>query len=275
MLKEIIDIDKKNKIMRITTLDERWYAKPEQEKVTGLPEYKFYPSVTWISGYYPKGIPFFKWLAQKGWDEAEALKIAAGDKGSKVHWACNDIEQGETVRIDSKYLNKTTEQMEDLSPDEIDCIKSFRDWLDETKPELLALETVVFGEQWAGTIDRIYRIGKQIWILDIKTGQNLWEENKLQLVGYSHSEIDYQSLGITDEEWKNRKLAILQVGYRLNRRGFKFTEIEDKYNLFLTAIEIWKNENPESKPKQKDYPLEIVSKFRTIKEKAEINNQPK
>ena len=33
-----------------------------------------------IAGHYPKGIAFYKWLAEKGWDESQALKSAAGDK---------------------------------------------------------------------------------------------------------------------------------------------------------------------------------------------------
>ena len=60
MKKEIIDIDNKKKIIRITTLNERWYAKSVGEKKTGLPTYKFYPSSTWVAGYYPKGIGFYK-----------------------------------------------------------------------------------------------------------------------------------------------------------------------------------------------------------------------
>ena len=85
MKKKIIQLDNEKKVWRITTTDERWYAIENQNKETGLPEFNFLPSVTWISSFYPKGIAFYKWLANKGWDESEALKIAAGDKGSKVH----------------------------------------------------------------------------------------------------------------------------------------------------------------------------------------------
>ncbi len=45
MKKEIREIKKKNgeKILQITTYDERWYAKEILDPETGLPSYKFYP----------------------------------------------------------------------------------------------------------------------------------------------------------------------------------------------------------------------------------------
>jgi hypothetical protein len=123
----------------------------------------------------------------------------------------------------------------------------------------------VFGEDYAGTLDRIYEIEGRIWIVDLKTSQQVWEEHKLQISAYSHADIDFVKLGISQEKWDKRGLAVLQLGYRLNKAGFKFTEIEDKYNLFRMARAIWDNENPEAKPKQKDYPLTI--KLNEIKEK--------
>lgn len=255
------------KVLQVTTLNERWYARPTTDPETGLPTYEYLPSVTWISGYYPKGIAFWKWLANKGWDEAERLRVEAGDKGSKVHYATSDIDAGISIDIKQPYPNKETGELEELRPEEIEAIQSFIDWLDVTNPELLANEQVVFGDGYAGTIDRIYRIGDQIWIVDLKTSQNIWEEFKLQISAYSHANVEYGKLGISDKEWQNRKLAILQVGYRRNRVKYKFTEVEDKFDLFLMAKKIWENENPNAKPKEAIYPLILKSKVRTKKVK--------
>jgi hypothetical protein len=74
-----------NRLHQITVADKRWYMKPAKDAETGLPIYLPVPSVTWIAGFWPQGIHFYKWLAEKGWDEAEAIKAAAGDKGSAVH----------------------------------------------------------------------------------------------------------------------------------------------------------------------------------------------
>jgi len=76
-------------------------------------------------------------------------------------------------------------------------------------------------------------------------------------------EFDYKKMGITEKEWKNRKLAVLQIGYKKNRKRYKFTEIKDKYYLFRrVAYKIWKNENPDRKLKERDYPTVIFSRFR-------------
>lgn len=258
MQKEIKSIDKENQIMRVTTLDERWYCKPGESKTTGLPEFIFYPSSTWISGYYPKGIAFYKWLADKGWNEAEAIKQAAGNKGSIVHQAIESLEKMGTLPIEALFLHPETKDPKSLSTEEIDCIFSFTKWHKEVNPQVLAIEMTIFGDGYAGTLDRIYRINGQIYIVDFKTSQYIWEEMKLQISSYNNAEIDYAALGITKEEWLNRKMAILQVGYRLNKNGFKFTEIEDKFELFKYAKAIWRNENENSKPKQRDYPLVLT-----------------
>lgn len=78
---------------------------------SGLPDYEAVPPVTWITAHYPKSIGFDRWLGQRGWDDAEAIKHAAGDKGSKVHFAIGALLEGETVNISapeiegSKFLN--------------------------------------------------------------------------------------------------------------------------------------------------------------------------
>lgn len=297
MFKEIKKI--KRGVIRITSINERWYARFVKNPKTGLREYAYYPSSTWISSYYPKGTYFYKWLAGKGWNEAESIKQAAADKGSRVHYACQDLDDGKEIKITDSYLNPSTKQKEELSKDEVDCIMSYRDFLDETKPYLLAQEITSFGDFYAGTADKIFRIpanphtnfnvGRgssnnngeaaspvvskksksdaqisrgQVWIVDLKTSQSIWPEHELQISSYSHMQIDHKKLGLTDREWQKRKLAILQIGYKKNKKGYKFTEIQDKYHLFKTAYKIWKNENPDIKPKERDYPLVIFSKFR-------------
>ncbi|MDD4892371.1 MAG: hypothetical protein PHH73_00030 [Candidatus Rickettsiella isopodorum] len=258
MEKLIKVINEKKGIVQITTLNERWYSKQMPDTKTGLPTFKYYPSVTWICGYYPKGIGFYKWLADKGWDEATAIKEAAGGKGSKVHTGCQLLDEGKEIKIDDKIVNPRTGQPEELTLEEWNCLVSYSDWHKEAKPVVLASEVTVFGENEAGTMDKILRLDKQIWIIDLKTSQHIWEEHNMQLSAYSHCDVPYKDYGVTDTEWKNRKLAILQLGYRLNKKSFKFTPIEDKYDLYRSvAYKTWLNENPDSKPKERDYPLTI------------------
>lgn len=230
-------------IVRVTIADERWYFRENKDKTRTE-----VPSVTWIAGCYPKGVQFYKWLAQKGWDESEAIKTSAGDKGSKVHNAIEDLLKGDTVKMDSKYINNSTGQPEELTIDEYSCLMNFVDWHNETKPKTLRTEFVIFDDidGYAGTVDYLCQIGDEVWLIDFKTGQSVWTEYELQISAYRKA-LERQGVKID-------KMATLQVGYKLNKRGWKLTELEDKYPLFLHAKAIWQEEHGGEKPKIVNYP---------------------
>lgn len=267
MKKIIREVDEKLGIVQVTIADERWYVKEERDPKTELPILRYVPSVTWITGHYPKGIPFYKWLAEHGWDEAEAIKQAAGNKGSKVHDAISAILRGEEVRIDSKFLNRSTEQEEELTLEECDAIKSFVDWRNEAKPVSIAWDVTIFSEKYgyAGTIDYICKIDGKTYIIDFKTSAQVWPEYELQVSAYKKpiELAEFSIDGLNDVAAIN--LAILQIGYRKNKAGYKFTEIEDKFPLFLAARQIWANETEGQEPKKKDYPI-VLSPAITVEE---------
>ena len=275
MKKLIKEVDKERGIVQITTFDERWYAKSAQNKETGLPYYLFVPSVTWIAGFYPKGIAFYKWLADKGWDESEAIKQAAGDKGSKVHLALEDLLAGEEVKIDSQYMNKSTGLLEELKPEEYEALLSFAEWFKETKPEIISSEIVLFSEKhgYAGTVDFICRIDGKLYIVDFKTGQNIWPEYELQVSAYKEALKETKIDAI--KEGEEVGLAILRVGYRRNKHAYKFTEVEDKFDLFLAAKKIWANETAGQAPSQKDYPMALSLGLKKVEEEKPTKKEKK
>ena len=251
-MKKIIK-EVKGGIVQVTVADERWYLKSQVDEKTKLPAYKGVPSVTWIAGFYPKGIQFYKWLAEKGWDESQAIKSAAGDKGSKVHYACEDIVAGKAVKMEDKYVNPSTGEEEELTLEEYEAVLSFADWLKDMAEkfkdfEVVSSEEVVWNDEYgyAGTVDLAYRADGKLWIVDLKTGQYIWPEHKLQVSAYKHAyPADVSSL------------AILQLGYHRNQRLWKLTEVDDEFDLFLTARKIWEKEVGDQKPSVKDYPVEI------------------
>jgi hypothetical protein len=249
MKKEIRTVDETKRIVQVTTTDERWYVRESLDEKTGLPSYKYVPSVTWIAGHYPKGVGFYKWLADKGWNEAEAIKTAAGGKGSKVHSAISSLINGQTVEINAQFLNPSTGQLEELTVEEYDALASFVSWFKSVNPTVLSNEITVWSDKhnYAGTVDLVCNIAGQPWIIDIKTSAQVWPEYELQVSAYKHA------LELEDEP----KLAILQVGYKRNKDGYKFTEVEDKFDLFRAAQLIWKNECSSQKPAQKDYPMSL------------------
>ena len=259
MQKEIRELITKDgqKIWQITTSDERFYGKQTTNPTTGLPEIIWLPSVTWIKNYYYTSPYLVRWIADKGLTESERIKKEAGTRGDKIHQATEQLEKDGEIRIEDKFLNKETGQMEELTAEELEAVISYKDFIDDTNAEILANEMTVFSEKYAGTLDRIFRINGQIYIIDLKSSQNIRKDMIIQLSAYSHTEIDYTGLGITDEEWKARKLAVLQLGYQKNSKKYKFTEIKDRYDLFELAYSVWQEENPDAKPKQKDFPLVI------------------
>lgn len=269
MLKEIRTVDEAARIVRITTITERFYAKPSTNKKTGLPEFKYYPSVSWICSYYPKPSQLIKWIGERGNEEAESIKTEAGSRGSRVHQAIEMIEKAGAFPIATPVTDPHSGDGKALSIDELEALMAFIKWHAETKPVLISTEMTIFNEEhaYAGTLDRIYRIDGQIWIIDFKISGSIWTPYRLQLSAYSHADIDYRSLGITDEEWKGRQLGILQLNVKLNKAGFRFTEIEDEFNMFLNIQKIWGRENSESKPKQRDIPMVLeLNEAHTIKE---------
>lgn len=251
MKKEIIDISLEKGIFRVTLPDERWYAIPKKGKTTGLPEYTFVPSVTWVASHYPKGIGFYKWLANKGWDEAEAVKQAAGDKGSRVHKAIEDMIGGKSVAMDSFYEGK--DGVQELSVEEYSTLLTFADWANTVKPKFLHKEVFALSEKYgyAGMVDCVATIGEDTYIIDWKTSKEIWPEYELQLSAYREALIEMKLVP------KTVKLAILQVGYPRNKNGYKFTPIEPQFDLFLAARSIFEKETRGEKPFQRDYPLEI------------------
>lgn len=262
-------------VVQITTYDERWYVKNK------FPEdHKFVPSSTWIAGYYPKGIAFYKWLADKGWDEAEAIKTAAGDKGSKVHNAIADLLDGKKVKMDDKFINPSTGDAEELSVEEYECLMWFAAWYEDAKPDTIASEIVVFNEKdnYAGTIDYVCVLDKKLWIIDFKTSQNVWPEHKLQISSYKHALLadtdakKAMKLSKIDDKTPVH-LGIVQLNYRRNKhKKFKFTEVDDCFDLFKSAQSIWASENGGVEPQQKDYPQELIL---SQKEKEEAKKAKK
>lgn len=67
---------------------------------------------------------------------------------------------------------------------------SFRHFLDDFKPEIELAEATVFNvaEGYAGTLDAIVRIGGRSFLVDYKTGKDIYPDVALQLAAYEHAE---------------------------------------------------------------------------------------
>jgi hypothetical protein len=248
-------VDEKRGIVQITCPDSRFY---------GSPDIGWFPSVTFICSYYPKGKGFEKWLADKGMDKAEEIKVLAGEKGSAVHNAIDRIIKGDTLKCDEVILDNQTMKDREYTAEEWEAIASFiRWWKTLEKPKLIANEFVILDTVvgYGGTVDILMKINGQIWLIDIKTSKAIHTSHMIQVSAYKQT---LAREGLRDQEGHvlleagaDIKLGIIQVGYQMNRDKFKFTEVEDKFDLFLSTKAIWEEENGKIQPKQYELPMTL------------------
>lgn len=280
----------KENLIQITTLDERWYYEEEKiltiDKQSEIVERIFYPSSSWICSYYPKGIEYMKWLASKGWDEAERLMNEAGDRGTNVHKAIDSLLDGNPIKMTDKFFSEKTGKDEEIKVKEWEAIMSFADFISIAKPMIIKKEWSLINKQdgYGGTIDLVciipedVKVGtstitRGVYVIDYKTSKEIYPSSELQISSYKHAipeeTLDFIKNSLTEEQKKDKefdevKIAILQVGYNLNKRKWKFTECQDKYELFLSTRKTWENENKDKQPAQKDYPIEIKLDVKTL-----------
>jgi hypothetical protein len=112
--------------------------------------------------------------------------------------------------------------------------------------------------------------------VDFKTSQQVWPEYELQVSAYKKpiENAEFNVEGFT--EIGDIHLGILQIGYKRNKAGFKWNEIEDKFPIFMAARTIWENEASKDTPKQKDYPI-VLSPALTVEEvleEREVADEP-
>lgn len=239
--KEVRVVSADGKIVQSTIFDERWYDK----NVNGV--HTFVPSVTWITSYSHKGIGLEKWRANHGWDESQELLREAGDRGYLVHSLITKILGGGEISIDEQVINQNSGILEPIDLHVYESVMSFVSWFSEVKPKVLGNEVVVFNDTYgyAGTADLICEIDGKRTLIDLKTSQNVWLSHKLQLSAYKHCLEGIENMGV------------LQIGYLKNDRRWKYTEVPDKFELFLAVKQSWQEENMNTKVKKRDYPTKL------------------
>ena len=85
-VKRLVEVDTESK--RVNILDNRYYTRNG----------KYYPSVTSILQYMPKGKFFENWLKDVG-HNADIISRKAADEGTQVHDAIERYLQGEKITL--------------------------------------------------------------------------------------------------------------------------------------------------------------------------------
>jgi hypothetical protein len=231
---------------QITLPDSRYYRRNG----------KYYPSVTYVLSYYPKGKFFENWLKQVGFASDYIVKKAA-EEGTQVHELCEAYLNGEEL----KFLDDRGRPQ--YNPDVWQMFLRFVEFWEEFKPTLIETEVHLFSDvlQIAGTCDLIVEINGETWLLDLKTSNQLQLTYELQTAVYGQcyeecfgKKIDrYGILWVKSSKRKAAKGKMQGKGWEIVESTRTF---EENIDIFKTVKRLFDLENPTHSP--------IFTEFRTI-----------
>lgn len=95
---------------------------------------------------------------------------------------------GTTVHSIVEFYKETGQQITTI-PDEFKgYATAFYKFMNEAKPEILEQEKTVFDNvnRVAGTLDMYAKFGDKHYVVDVKTGKDIYAESELQLSAYAH-----------------------------------------------------------------------------------------
>jgi hypothetical protein len=257
---------------QINFLDERFYT---------LDNVDFYPSVTTVLQAYPKGPAFDKWLKENG-ANADAIRDEAGESGSKVHDAIDNLLQGNPLkwtftksRLDWEEFQKlkkgatydhlvSYEEVPLYSLEEWVMILKFVEFWTEFSPTLIANEFSIISieHRVGGTVDIVCMINGERWLIDIKTSNAIHTSHELQIATYAmmfnekNPDMPIHRTGIL---WlKALTRGADKKGKTIQGKGWQLKEFDRHYteafNIYRSVRVVWDQENPNYKPKNSIYP---------------------
>ena len=230
---------------QITMPDSRYYRRNGE----------YYPSVTYVLSYYPKGKFFEDWLKKVGYSSEYIVK-KAGEEGTKVHEMIEAFLNGEELNFLGPHGGPL------YHPDVWQMFLRFVDWWEEYNPTLIETEVHLFSDELkvAGTCDMVCEIDGELWIVDFKTSNNLQTTYDLQTAVYGKCyEECYGKIpdryGVLWLKSSKRKGA----SGKMQGKGWEMYESsrsqEDNLDIFKTVKKLFDLENPKHKP--------VFTEFRT------------
>lgn len=210
---------------------------------------EYYPSVTSVLQCISKGYGYDEWQKSVG-HNADIIVKKAQESGSKLHGA-----------IEKQFL-----QGLELTPDgfeEQEWIKmcNFANWYNDLNIQAEEVEVEVYSENLkiAGTADLICIINGERWLLDWKTGNNIYSTSHLQVAAY------VQMWNALNPDKKVARGAIVHIGASnrtkkdMNNIGVKCEEVDiaKSTKLFKHTIAIYDGMGFRKNPPMLEYPMTL------------------
>lgn len=210
----------------------------------------FKPSVTKIlQEAMPTPYALRQWIGEVGNEKAQQKLEKAGERGTAIHNACEDLLRG--VEIDMTLFPLDTDKK---------CLIAFKNWCAEYQPEVIEIEMVVASElDYAGTLDILCKIKGKETIIDIKTSSAVYDEHILQITAYQKAV--KEMLGIDCNRMILHLNPKTKIGYSVWEE--KDMEIKGKpvtVDDFMTVYKMFLMLNGGKIPSPKevaDYPLTL------------------
>ena len=230
---------------QITLPDSRYYRRNGS----------YYPSITYVLSYYPKGKFFEDWLKKVGYS-AEYIVKKAAEQGTQVHEMIEDYLNGKELN----FLSPSGNPMYD--PTVWQGFLRFVDWWEKHNPTLLETEVHLFSDKLkvAGTCDLVCEIDGEVWIIDFKFSNHIQTTYELQTAVYT--ECYKECFGkMADKQgilWLKSSKRGPKEG-KMQGKGWEVVEPkrtqEENIDIFKTVKKLFDLENPRHSP--------IFTEFRT------------
>ena len=223
---------------QITLPDSRYYRRNG----------KYYPSVTYVLGYYPKGKFFEDWLKKVGYSADYIVKKAA-DEGTQVHEMIESYLNNEELN----FLSSNGDPL--YNPNIWQMFLKFVEWWETYKPTLLETEVHLFSDKLkvAGTCDLVCEIEGELWIVDFKTSNSIQTTYELQTAIYSecYEECFGKKADRQGILWLKSKKHKPSEG-KMQGKGWEMVEPkrtqEENLDIFNTVRKLFDLENPKHSP---------------------------
>ena len=241
--KRILEVSKDHK--QITLPDSRYYQRNGE----------YYPSVTYVLGYYPKGKPFEDWLKRVGFS-ADYIVKKASEEGTQVHNLIEDYLNEKEL----SFLSPTGKPL--YNPGVWQMFLRFVEWWETYQPTLIETEVHLFSDELkvAGTCDLVCEINGELWIIDFKTSNQLSTIYDLQTAVYGkcYEECFGKKVDRYGVLWlKSTKRTFNKD--KMTGKGWEMYESkrsqEDNLKLFQAVKTLFDIENPNPAP--------ILTEFKT------------
>ena len=223
---------------QITLPDSRYYRRNG----------KYYPSVTYVLGYYPKGKFFEDWLKKVGYSADYIVKKAA-DEGTQVHEMIESYLNNEELN----FLSSNGDPL--YNPNIWQMFLKFVEWWETYKPTLLETEVHLFSDKLkvAGTCDLVCEIEGELWIVDFKTSNSIQTTYELQTAIYSecYEECFGKKADRQGILWLKSKKHKPAEG-KMQGKGWEMVEPkrtqDENLDIFNTVRKLFDLENPKHSP---------------------------